>query len=111
MSELEERLALYIRVNELPAPEREFRPDKKRRWRFDFAWPARMVALEVEGGIWTGGRHTTGAGFQKDCEKYNEAALRGWKVIRVTGDHVDDGSAIDWLRRALDTEPAEPAPF
>jgi len=63
-------------------PEFKFHP--KRRWRFDFANPLLMVAIEIEGGIWNGGRHTTGRGFIADCEKYNEALKLGWKVMRLT---------------------------
>src|SRR5687768_16750315 len=28
-----------------------------RRWRFDFAWPELKVAVECDGGTFTGGRH------------------------------------------------------
>lgn len=68
----------------LPMPVREHRFHGTRRWRFDYAWPAQMVALEVEGGVWTGGRHTRGAGYLGDVDKYNEAALLGWLVLRCT---------------------------
>ena len=62
--------------------QREYRFDKERRWRFDFAWPEKLVALEVEGGAWIGGRHNRAAGFQADVEKYNAAAAGGWRVFR-----------------------------
>ena len=52
--------------------------------------------------MWTNGRHTRGAGFLKDMEKYNEAALRGWHLLRVTPDMVQDGTAIELVKRALD---------
>lgn len=69
----------------LPRPVREHRFHATRKWRFDYALPGRlMIALEVEGGVWTGGRHTRGAGYLGDCEKYNEAALLGWLVLRCT---------------------------
>lgn len=110
-SELEATLGLYIRANELPEPEREYRFHPKRRWRLDFAWPAAMLAVEVDGGVWAQGRHTRGAGYIADCEKLNEATLLGWSVLRVTGQHIDDGSAIDWIRRALVEQGAEVAPF
>lgn len=55
-----------------------------RLWRFDFAFIADLVALEVEGGVWTKGRHTRGSGFLKDIEKYNTATVMGWRVIRCT---------------------------
>ena len=111
-SELEDTLSLYIRANELPAPEMEHKFHPKRKWRMDFAWPEQMLAVEVEGGVWGAkSRHTTGAGFTADCVKYNEAALLGWTVLRVTADHIHDGSAIDWIRRALAEQAAERAPF
>jgi hypothetical protein len=60
-----------------------------------------MVALEVEGGIWTGGRHTRGSGFMKDMEKYNEATLLGWRVLRCTPRQVKSGEVFELLKRAM----------
>ena len=80
--------------------EHRFHP--KRRWRFDLCWESKMVALELEGGIWNFGRHTRGSGYQKDCHKYNEAALHGWLVIRATTEMVNDGSAVEYLKRAME---------
>ena len=62
----------------------EHRFDASRRWRFDFAHLPSQTAIEIEGGVWTGGRHTTGAGFTKDCVKYLSASLQGWLVLRLT---------------------------
>lgn len=78
----------------------------ERGWRFDFAWPERRIALEVEGGIYSGGRHTRGSGFAEDCAKYNRAALMGWKVLRATTDHVRTGAAVAWVAQALEGLPA-----
>ncbi|NIP25770.1 MAG: hypothetical protein GWN94_02580, partial [Phycisphaerae bacterium] len=50
-------------------------------WRFDFAYKTERVAVEVEGGVYTQGRHTRGEGFEEDCEKYNQATLLGWRVL------------------------------
>lgn len=110
-SGLEETLLFYLRINDMPPPMTEYRFHPRRRWRFDMAWPDEMLAVEIEGGVWSGGRHTTGAGFSADCEKYNEASLLGWRIIRVTGDHIENGAAIDWIRRALREQGAEVAPF
>ena len=55
-----------------------------RKWRFDYAIPAAQVAIEVEGGAYTQGRHTRGKGFEADLEKYNTAESMGWHVLRVT---------------------------
>ena len=90
-----------MKAMRLPAPQREFRFHPERRWRFDFAWPDRKVAMEVEGGVWSGGRHTRGAGFEGDCEKYNIAVLAGWKVLRVTARHIKSGAALEWLESSL----------
>jgi len=101
VSALETHLALLIEAEGLPEPEREWRFHATRRWRFDFAWPEQRVAVEVQGGIWTHGRHTRGIGYQRDCSKYNEAQLMGWRVLLVTGHHIEQGKAICWLKRAL----------
>jgi len=79
----------------------EFKFFKTRQWKFDFAWPHDFVALEVEGGTYSGGRHTRGKGFSEDCEKYNTAAIMGWTVIRATGEHVKKGMALAWIQEAL----------
>lgn len=85
----------------LQEPVAEFRFAPPRLWRFDWCWPERMVALEVEGGIWTGGRHTRGAGFLKDIEKYNEATVLGWRVLRCTPREIKSGKVFELLKRAL----------
>ncbi len=68
----------------LPPPKIEHKFSKTRGWRFDYCWPEKMVALEVEGAVWARGRHTRGAGFLQDVEKYNAAIIAGWKLIRTT---------------------------
>jgi len=73
-----------------PAMEAEYRFHPDRKWRFDFADPAAMVAIELEGGVFSGGRHTRGKGFAADCAKYNEAARLGWRVFRFTADMLRD---------------------
>lgn len=74
---------------------------KGRKWAFDFAWPERKIALEVEGGVYSQGRHVRGRGYEKDAEKYREAARQGWDVIRVTGRQVTSGEALAIIERAL----------
>lgn len=60
--------------------EHKFHPVRK--WKFDGAIVKKKIAIEVEGGIWTKGRHITPKGFIKDMEKYNTAAMMGWKILR-----------------------------
>ena len=101
MSELELTLAFQIKVSKLPEPIREHRFNNARQWRFDFAWPLLKIAAECEGGTWSGGRHTRGSGFAKDAEKYNMAALDGWKVLRFTSVEIEDGRAVALIEKAL----------
>ena len=104
-SALEELFAFQLRASRLDAGmEREHRFHLGRRWRFDFAWPADKVAVEVEGGHWTGGRHVRGCGFEADCEKYLEAMVLGWRVLRVTGGLVKSGRALAALESMLNGE-------
>lgn len=65
---------------------KEFQFHPTRRWRFDYAIPAKKVAVEVDGGVWTGGRHINPAGYINDMEKLNTAASMGWLVLRITTD-------------------------
>lgn len=82
-------------------PVREFRFSPPRLWRFDFAWPAQKVAVEIEGGVWNGGRHTRGSGFTADCEKYNRAAQLGFRVFRFPTAEVKNGHAIRLIEEVL----------
>lgn len=86
-----------------PATELLFHP--KRKWRFDYAWPARMIALEIHGGIHSGGRHTRGRGFVEDRAKMNEAALLRWTVIEATPEHIKSGQLRAWLLAAFNQDP------
>ena len=100
MSALEDTLLFQIKAAGLPEPEREYR-FCERRWRFDLAWPSQQIAVEVEGGTWTKGRHTRGSGFAADCEKYNQAALLGWIVLRFTSDMITSGEALQTIEEVL----------
>jgi hypothetical protein len=81
-------------------PEHRFHDTRK--WRFDLAFPSQMVAFEREGGVYTGGRHTRGKGYEADCEKYNAATIAGWKLIRATAGMIRSGVALEQLLAALE---------
>lgn len=99
MSALEDALEVQLKAVKFKY-EREARPVKGRRWRVDFLIGGWLV-VEVEGGHWVNGRHTRGLGFENDCEKYNELAIRGFRVLRVTGTHVRNGRALKWIDACL----------
>lgn len=100
-SDLEAALLYIVRVLGLPEPVREYQFHPERKWRFDCCWPDLMLAVEVEGGIWRRGRHTRGAGYENDCEKYNQASLMGWTVLRFTSTMLSSGMAADTLEQAF----------
>jgi hypothetical protein len=109
----------------------EYRFHPVRLWRFDHAFPPLRVALEIEGGLFkghrskqalvqmahlgqrmtpadvalvqavAGGRHSQAATMELDIIKYAEASAAGWLVIRVTPEMVEDGRAITWLERTI----------
>lgn len=61
---------------------REFRFHPVRKWRFDYAFPSLKIAIEIDGGVWTQGRHTRPQGYINDLEKFNHAAAMGWLVLK-----------------------------
>ena len=96
---------LGVRACKLPIPVKEHRFHSKRLWRFDFAWPEIMLAVEIEGGTAVMGRHVCPAGYRADCKKYNEALLLGWRVIRGDSKMVRDGSLLATLEVAINKNP------
>lgn len=88
---LDPSVAFELLWAELGGPdlEKEFRFHPTRRWRADYAHPESRLLIEIEGGTWTRGRHVRPAGYAKDAEKYNAAALDGWCVVRLTTDMVN----------------------
>ena len=83
----------------VPVPEHRFAPP--RRWRFDWAWLDQKVALEVQGGLFTQGRHSRGAALMKEFEKLNTAAELGWRVLFVTPQQMQNGEAFTYIERVL----------
>ena len=85
----------------IPEPRSEVQFHSTRKWRFDYAWPQYRVALEIEGGVFTGGRHTSGVGFLKDAEKYNYAACMGWAIIRCMPRTLCTGETMTFIAQAI----------
>lgn len=81
-----QRYPLVLAILRQLAPDAcaEFKFHPSRKWRADFALPAAKILVEIDGGVWSGGRHTRGAGFVRDQEKLNAAAVLGYRVLRFT---------------------------
>jgi len=86
---LENKFHFLWRALNGPDLVREYRFIGNRKWRFDFAHKDTQTAIEIEGGTWSGGRHTRGKGFEGDCEKYNAANDVGWRVYKLTSKMID----------------------
>jgi len=69
-----------------------------RRFRFDY-YHIEGVAIELEGGVWSRGRHTRPTGFLNDMEKYNLAASMGILVFRVPSHDI----STKWLSPIIKT--------
>ena len=98
---------LICKADGLPMPEAEVRFEPTRRWRLDWAWPDYKVAVEIEGGVWIRGRHTRAKGYIGDMEKYSQAAILGWCVIRILPQQIPQVGEL--VGRALITR-GYPAP-
>ena len=89
---------------------REFKFHATRKWRADLAVcrhrrrpeafdPRHSLLVEIEGITREGGRHQRMAGFEGDCEKYAEALIAGYALLRVTPKMVQDGRAMGYIDR------------
>lgn len=83
-SSIEKALFVLHYEEKVPQYVREYVFHPKRKFRFDWAIPELKIAIEYEGLFSEKSGHTTVTGYTKDCEKYNQAALLGWKVLRYT---------------------------
>jgi very-short-patch-repair endonuclease len=104
VSPLEETLAFQIRAAGLPEPLREYRIVPDRRYRWDFVWRDENLAVEVQGGIYTKGGHSTGPGIERDAEKLDLATLNGYRVLIVTRKTIESGQALKWIQLALEDD-------
>lgn len=107
-SKYEQLLESQLRMLKIPDPTLEHAFAKPRRWRFDFAWPEKMIAVEIDGmgvtgvGLTAMGRHQRPKGAAQDNEKSNEATRLGWRVYRFTGAQVKSGEAVTFIESVLD---------
>lgn len=82
----------------LPIPEKEYYFHKPRKWRVDWAFVKAKLAIEQEGGVWSGGRHVHPVGFLKDIEKYNQLTLDGWALLRFTPQQIMKGECYGVIK-------------
>lgn len=101
-TDYKEEFLNQLRIARLPAPETEVRFHETRRWRFDYAWPDRKIAVEYQGGIFYGGiGHNGIKGANRDCRKFSAATALGWRLFLINAEMVRDGSAFGFIQDAL----------
>ena len=105
-SPLETRFAATWNALGGPPLEREYHFHPVRKWRSDFAHLPSRTLIEIEGGVWSQGRHVSPQGFVKDAEKYLEAALGGWQVLRLTPKQLNATTISRILSYVRDHQPA-----
>ncbi|ENW81328.1 hypothetical protein F909_02619 [Acinetobacter sp. ANC 3929] len=81
--------------------EHEYKFHQTRKWRADFLISNTKILIEVEGGIWSQGRHTRGTGYIGDMEKYNAAAILGFQVLRFSTQQVKSGLAVQQIEQLV----------
>lgn len=95
-------------LGKLPPSPNDTRKDKgkPRGFKADFAWPEQKVLLELDGGIFGGGRKAKGAHSNplmilRDIDKSNLAVALGYKPLRVKPDHLYTPHFISLLKIVL----------
>ena len=99
----EDLLDWHLQASHLPTPVRQFRATPPRKFAWDFAWPALRLLVDVQGGTWKLGGHSSGTGIARDAVKLNLATLAGYRVLLVTTNHVQSGQALAWIEQAIRT--------
>ena len=94
-------LILHCKALKLPELTAEYKFHPTRKWRFDYCMESEMIGIEINGGIFIQGRHTRGAGQQKDMEKLNEAQRLGYRVFQFTPKEANSGVAANYLFKVI----------
>lgn len=101
-SELEDLFAQQLDALGLTGYFREYLAVKGRKFRWDFCYEGAKLLIEINGGTFTKGAHSTGTGIRRDYEKNNLAQLAGWRCLMFDGEMVRSGEAVEIVRKALE---------
>lgn len=100
-ADAERYLYFQIVAMHLQTPLRQYRFAKEalgRAWRWDLCWPDRMIAIEIQGGIWTRGAHGHPTDILRNMHKHNDATRLGWRFYQFTPTEVRRGIALKFLQ-------------
>ena len=103
-SDLEAEFAFQVKYAGLPEPIREYPAIKGRRFRYDFCWLEQKLLIEINGGTYATGAHSTGSGIARDYEKIRLAQDAGWRIYPFDGKAVKSGEAIEITKNYLEEQ-------
>ena len=105
-SELEDTFAMQLDAVGLDGYVREYQAIPGRKFRYDFAfvsgkWQGKNLLIEINGGTFTRGGHSTGTGIRRDYTKQNLCQIAGYKLLTFDADMVKSGQALDFTEKML----------
>jgi very-short-patch-repair endonuclease len=106
-SELEDIFAAQLDSAGLTGYVREYRAIPGRKFRFDFAFMKERLLVEINGGTYSKGAHSTGTGINRDYEKGNLAVLNGWRVLSFDTKMVKSGAALEVVEKLIGGDHAD----
>jgi len=83
---------------------------RAKRFRLDFAHEETRVGIEIQGGIYTRGRHVTGAGYERDAFKYNLAYAGGWVIFLMTPEMIRNPRWYALIAATIESRVGQPLP-
>lgn len=100
-SALEDTFAMQLDSAGLTGYVREYQAIPGRKFRFDFAFVAERLLVEINGGTYTKGAHSTGGGIARDYEKGNLAVVNNWRVLSFDTKQVKSGAALEVVEKLI----------
>ena len=103
-SALEDLFALQLDAAGLTGYVREYQAIPGRKFRFDFCWEKERLLVEINGGTYSKGAHSTGTGIARDYEKFRLGQDCGWEVYPFDTKEVKNGTALATVEKYLKGE-------
>jgi very-short-patch-repair endonuclease len=100
-SALEDTFAFQLDAAGLTGYVREYQAIPGRKFRFDFCFREARLLIEINGGTYSKGAHSTGTGIARDYEKNNLAQIGGWRVLSFDTKMVKSGEAVDFTEQII----------
>lgn len=81
---LEEKFLNLWKTLRGPSLRQEYTFSDRRKFRFDYVHLKTATAIEVNGGVYVKGGHSTGKGIERDYQKNNEAIICGYQTFQLS---------------------------